>query len=363
MGTPATAPSPTLSALVIEATDALYRKESAQFKAFARLSDASQREVTSEATWSSSNNAVASVTAAGVVTASGIGSARIGATYQGLSGSAQLEVSYDPNGDRLTLTSLKPMGGGTVPVNNGSGDVTAAVVEYNLVSADQAVICVSPLPTSPDVSCRLTPISRGRGTVSAGFGVRTLPTSSPVTTNELFLRMSSAFPSNDPELFSSRVPASFTWALPSTLPPIVVITSVTPASGAVLRRGDRNAVRVSGLYNKGNSPAAGSTGAINDYFVVYFCLGTADRPDAFLSPTCITSTSLAYNMDQATFGGWDTTIGVRPGDESVTTTNRVIVLLSNRAYIDMYGRGLYRRYAEFPQIVARAEWPVTWTWQ
>lgn len=64
-----------------------------QATAVAAFSDGSSREVTTEVQWSSSNPAVASVSATGRVTPVSVGSTEIRAAYQAVTGSAALTVS------------------------------------------------------------------------------------------------------------------------------------------------------------------------------------------------------------------------------------------------------------------------------
>ena len=62
------------------------RNQSSQLTAMANLSSGSPQDVTSTATWSSSNGSVASVSPAGLLTALGNGNANISASYQGQAG-------------------------------------------------------------------------------------------------------------------------------------------------------------------------------------------------------------------------------------------------------------------------------------
>lgn len=63
-----------------------------QFKATATLSDGTKQDVTPVSTWTSSNTAVATVTAAGLVTAVAVGSTTITATYQGTTAKDPIQV-------------------------------------------------------------------------------------------------------------------------------------------------------------------------------------------------------------------------------------------------------------------------------
>jgi hypothetical protein len=64
--------------------------------AMARLSDGTSQDVTRSATWESSNQAVATVSPAGMVTVVGAGELDVRATYQSVSGSMHLRVANVP---------------------------------------------------------------------------------------------------------------------------------------------------------------------------------------------------------------------------------------------------------------------------
>jgi uncharacterized protein YjdB len=74
----------TVSALAVSGTPPAVGA-AAQLTATATMGDGSTQDVTSSATWSSSNGAVATVSSAGVVTGVAAGSATIAATYQTVS--------------------------------------------------------------------------------------------------------------------------------------------------------------------------------------------------------------------------------------------------------------------------------------
>jgi hypothetical protein len=66
--------------------------QTAPFIATATLPDGTTQVVTSQATWSSSNTVVATVTNAGAVTGVGVGIVDITATYKGTSGTSHVAV-------------------------------------------------------------------------------------------------------------------------------------------------------------------------------------------------------------------------------------------------------------------------------
>ena len=91
----APAPAPVASVAVTPATAALTAGQGTQLQA--TLRDAAGNVLTGRAlTWSSSNTAVASVSATGYVTAVGAGSATISATSEGISGTATVSVTAPP---------------------------------------------------------------------------------------------------------------------------------------------------------------------------------------------------------------------------------------------------------------------------
>ena len=71
-----------------------------QFTATGSFSDSSTQIITSEVTWASDNVAVATAASGGVITAVAAGTANVSATFNGVSGSAPLNVSS------VTLTSI-----------------------------------------------------------------------------------------------------------------------------------------------------------------------------------------------------------------------------------------------------------------
>jgi hypothetical protein len=103
---------------------------SAQFTAWANLSDGTQQIVTSQATWQSSSTAVATVTTAGVVRGVSVGAADITATYQGVSGVAHIQVFATPFTVAVTGTITNAMTGAPIAnvgiaLVNGAGTKNA----------------------------------------------------------------------------------------------------------------------------------------------------------------------------------------------------------------------------------------------
>ena len=67
--------------------------ETSQLTAVLRSRDGSTRDVTSTARWTAQNTSVATVSSSGLVTSTGLGSARIEITYQELMDSFQISVT------------------------------------------------------------------------------------------------------------------------------------------------------------------------------------------------------------------------------------------------------------------------------
>jgi hypothetical protein len=88
------------------------RDQKAQLTAFVTLSNGFVQDRTSEATWTSSNAAVISVSNTGTVTAGNEGEATVTATYQERSGTLQIKVKYGyrapdpPPGQNLPLPNM-----------------------------------------------------------------------------------------------------------------------------------------------------------------------------------------------------------------------------------------------------------------
>jgi hypothetical protein len=86
-------PSPTVTSVTITGTPSLNGGNlTSQLIARATLSDGTLQDVGTLATWSSSNPAVATVSASGLVTAATIGTTTISAVYQGKTGTLAVSV-------------------------------------------------------------------------------------------------------------------------------------------------------------------------------------------------------------------------------------------------------------------------------
>ena len=115
-----TSPS-TVAAVTVTGTSSLTVGGSAQFTAAAALIDGSSRPITSEATWQSSDAAVATVTG-GMVRAVGVGEADITATYENATGRLRIAVttvacSFSVSPSTVSISA----GGGTSRINVFAG--------------------------------------------------------------------------------------------------------------------------------------------------------------------------------------------------------------------------------------------------
>ena len=114
-GLPRTA---TVTALTISGTTSLSAVgQTSQLTLMATLSSGAPQTVTSQATWQSTNTAVATVSAAGRVTAQGYGGATIRASYQGTTTEVALVVTIagtwvatGPDGSRITWVLAQSQG-------------------------------------------------------------------------------------------------------------------------------------------------------------------------------------------------------------------------------------------------------------
>ena len=116
-------PAPTVSTVAVSGT-APAVGAATQFTATATLSDNTTQSVTSQATWASSNNAVATVNSAGVVTGVGAGEADITATYQNVAGRSHIAVgrtTYTLSGAVTDGTSGGVLPGVNVQVVDAAG--------------------------------------------------------------------------------------------------------------------------------------------------------------------------------------------------------------------------------------------------
>jgi hypothetical protein len=87
-----TAPAPVPGLFELRVTSGAMTDTTIQLTATARFVDGSSRDVTSSATWTSSDPTLATVSSTGLVTAVGGGPVDVRATYQGVTGALTLQV-------------------------------------------------------------------------------------------------------------------------------------------------------------------------------------------------------------------------------------------------------------------------------
>ena len=127
--TPTPTPEPSLASLVIQGPLTVGPRQTAQLKAVARFSDGSERDVTPDARWTSSQAAIATVDA-GVIMGQALGRAQIRATY--VSRSASLSMVIKPEGTFVLAGNITEPG----PVNIGMATVAVLGGTLNQVTAN-----------------------------------------------------------------------------------------------------------------------------------------------------------------------------------------------------------------------------------
>jgi hypothetical protein len=120
-------PTPTLSSFTITGNASVPAVgQTSQLTATATLSSGSAQNVTTEATWQSSNTAVATVSSSGLVSAQGYGGATITAAYQGMNAQTTFTVTVagawlsSPIDGRIMTWTLSQSGNnvtGTLGIN------------------------------------------------------------------------------------------------------------------------------------------------------------------------------------------------------------------------------------------------------
>jgi len=157
-------------------------------KATALYSSGPAQDVTTSATWTSSNTAVATVAPSGIVTFVAGGTARITATYQGKSGSWDVSVfPIDPS-DAISIVSISPAAGTTF--TRGATITFNATLQYTLAEDAGHVTAVARVNDNPNAFATITPaidVAITKGTRSfQTTGTFTIPTSAGPTTALLF---------------------------------------------------------------------------------------------------------------------------------------------------------------------------------
>jgi hypothetical protein len=108
----------TLSSIAVSGPLTLMETESGQFRAMARYSDNSERDVSSEAAWASSAPPFATVNSSGVVSAVAPGDPQINATFQGRTGFTVVKVTARPGTPWAELPALSAAGRAFITESN-----------------------------------------------------------------------------------------------------------------------------------------------------------------------------------------------------------------------------------------------------
>jgi hypothetical protein len=151
--TPTPTPStPTVTSVAVSGAGAPVVGDTVQLAATATLSDGTTQVVTGQATWESSNQAVATVTAAGVATFLAQGDADLKATYKSVSGTARVSVAaksspkYTLTGTVSDATNGNPLPGVNATilegVDKGRSGVTGADGRYSIASVSAGTFLV-----------------------------------------------------------------------------------------------------------------------------------------------------------------------------------------------------------------------------
>jgi hypothetical protein len=106
---------------------------SSQFTATANFSNGSNQNVTNDATWQSSNPAVATISASGLVTTVGSGEADVQATYQNTTGKLHIAVAGPPT---FTLQGVVSQTGSSSPVQGATLGVVDGINAGRSTSTD-----------------------------------------------------------------------------------------------------------------------------------------------------------------------------------------------------------------------------------
>lgn len=99
-------PPPTVTSLAVEGASSAVLGETQQLKAMAQMTDGSARDVSTQATWLSSDRTVATVSATGLVTALKSGTTDISASYQGHTGRKTVAIGPTQWDLRVALSSF-----------------------------------------------------------------------------------------------------------------------------------------------------------------------------------------------------------------------------------------------------------------
>ena len=130
-------PQKTLTQISITPNNSAIEKgKNIQLKAMASYSDGSKQDLTGAATWKSSQAAVASVSASGVLTAMGVGTAQVSAQYQSVTGAASvtvqpptlLAITLNPSASSLPIGESVQLAATATWSDGSSQDITQQAI-------------------------------------------------------------------------------------------------------------------------------------------------------------------------------------------------------------------------------------------
>jgi hypothetical protein len=187
--TTGTPPAPTVTGLTIVGTPCSTVGGAAQLQAIAQMSNGTTQNVTSQATWTSGNAAVATVSNVGVVSCTGPGSTQITASFGGHQASVPVNVTANPAPGPGTITVIGPActtAGTSAQLQamlNGSQNVTNQVTwassnpAVGTVSSTGMLNCLSAGQTT--ITATLSPHAPGTLPVSVATTPQPPPPNQP----------------------------------------------------------------------------------------------------------------------------------------------------------------------------------------
>ncbi len=216
-----------------------------QFTATATWSDGSTQNVTASATWTSSNTSAVVIDAAGLATASNVGTSNISATYSGVASNPATFTVTAPVIDAITVTPVNPqLPAGfnqqmAATATWSDGAVTDITTTATWMSSNSSVATIDATGLATAVAAGTTTIQASQGGV---FGQTTLTVSSATLTAISVTPNVSSIPTGGVKLAlvatgffndgsSMDVTTLASWA--SSNPAVATVSSTAPTHGVV----------------------------------------------------------------------------------------------------------------------------------
>lgn len=183
-GSPTPPPTTSVASVGISGAPFLSAGLTSQLLATASLADGTAQNVTTNATWQSSNTAVATVSAGGLVTAVSPGTAKIAATYQGRVGTFGVLVPMTVSSLAVSgVTSLTALGSAsqltaTASLDGGSTRNVTAGAGWQTSNAAVATVSTSGL---------ITAVSAGTAAITATYQGHTASTTVSIAPSAPFV--------------------------------------------------------------------------------------------------------------------------------------------------------------------------------